>query len=211
MLRTLVLLVTLIGTAAPTGIAHAQEAATPEASQTAAPAPLDDNAAAAYCIEQGGVVRERVAVLNPDSPQDQWVVLGASKQFCEFTGGEGADPDTWISISLDTLYAEPPTLAALAYLTKPALPEMTDGSNPSATYCLHLGGAYGLAGSPGGWVTDAPAPATQVESYCVFGDGSMIDAWGLTYHTGDVIRGADLAPILRYQSDTPPSVFPDQP
>lgn len=206
MLRTLVLFITLLGTFAATGVTHAQESATPAAS----PVPIDPDAAAAYCVDQGGMVRERLAVLNPDLPRAQWVELGMPKLFCEFTGGKGADPDTWISVSLETLYSEEPTLATLAYLTKPAMPEMTDGSNPSAAYCTHLGGAYGFGGGTGGWVTVDPEPAMQVENYCVFGDGSMIDAWGLTYHTGDVIRGAELTPVLRYQPDLPPAVFPDQ-
>lgn len=206
MMRTLVMLVMLIGTLVTASAVAGQEGATPIAS----PVPVDPDAAAAYCVDQGGVVRERVAVLNPDLPEEQWVQLGAPKRFCEFTGGEGADADTWISVSLDTLYSETPTLAAIAYLTKPAMPGMTGGSNPSAAYCDHLGGAYGFGGNPGGWVTSDPEPAMQVENYCVFGDGSMIDAWGLTYHTGDVIRGADLTSVLRYQPDIPPAVFPDQ-
>jgi hypothetical protein len=48
----------------------------------------------------------------------------------------------------------------------------------------------------------------QVIEYCTFADGSMIDAWGLTYHTGGVIRGADLTPILRYQATDYPNAFP---
>ena len=34
---------------------------------------------------------------------------------------------------------------------------------------------------------------------CVFPDLSSIDFWGLTYHAGGTVRGADLAPLFRYQ------------
>jgi hypothetical protein len=34
---------------------------------------------------------------------------------------------------------------------------------------------------------------------CVFPDLSSIDSWGLTYHAGGVVRGADLGPLFRYQ------------
>ena len=149
-------------------------------------------------------------VLNTNQPREAWVELGTPQRFCEFAQNEGDDPDSWISIFLDTLCTQSPTLAALAYLTTSPMPEMTGGSNPSAAYCVHLGGAYDIGGGGGGWVTSDPDPVIEVQNYCVFADGSMIDAWGLTYHTGDVIRGADLTPILRYQPENPPHVFPGQ-
>ena len=209
MLRTLIaIVVALIGAAATTGALHAQGESTPGA--TPVVEPIDPEAAAAYCVEQGGEVRERVPVLNTNLPRESWVELGTPQRFCEFAQDEGDDPDSWISISLDTLYTQSPTLAALAYLTTPPMPEMTGGSNPSAAYCVHLGGAYDIGGGGGGWVTSDSDPVIEVQRYCVFADGSMIDAWGLTYHTGDVIRGADLTSILRYQPENPPQVFPGQ-
>jgi len=191
--------------------AQAQEA-TPVTGASASSS-FDAEAAAAYCLEHGGEVRHRTPVLGLNLPKDQQITLGGARDFCEFTGGEGADPGTWISISLETLYSEEPTLATLAYLTKPGMPDNTGSANPSAVQCVYLGGAYDFGGvtpGGGGWVTTDPEPAFEVMSYCVFPDGSMIDAWGITYHANDIIRGADLTPILRYQSDSPPHVFPEQ-
>jgi hypothetical protein len=86
--------------------------------------------------------------------------------------------------------------------------------NPSAVYCAQvLGGAYdwgGVSAAGGGWVAANAEQAEAIMNLCVFADGSMIDAWGLTYHTGGVIRGADLAPRFRYQADNPPRIFPDR-
>lgn len=187
-------------------------AAVPAPAQEATPlADVEVGPAAAYCVEQGGIVRHRTPVYGTNGPELWQIELGGARDFCEFTGGEGADPpESWISISLDTLYSELPTLATLAYLTKPPLPGTSGGANPSAVYCAQLGGAYDFGGvgmAGGGWVTDDPAPALDVLNFCVFPDGSMIDAWGITYHAGGVIRGADLTPILRYQSPDPPHVF----
>jgi hypothetical protein len=42
---------------------------------------------------------------------------------------------------------------------------------------------------------------------CVFPDGSMIDAWGITYHSWGIVRGKDLKPVFRYRSNNPPNVF----
>jgi len=36
-------------------------------------------------------------------------------------------------------------------------------------------------------------------SMCVFPDLSIIDSWGLTYHSNGTIRGADLSSLLRYR------------
>jgi len=182
-----------------------------EASPIADVAPESD--AAAYCESVGGIVRERTPVYGTNLAPDQQIVLGGARDFCEFTGGEGADDDgSWMSIAVDTLYAERPTLATIAYLTKAPIPEVAGGANPSAVHCVALGGAYDFGGAGmngGGWVTSDPAPALDVLNMCVFPDGSMIDSWGLTYHSGDVIRGVDLTPLLRYQPapDDLPYVF----
>jgi hypothetical protein len=43
---------------------------------------------------------------------------------------------------------------------------------------------------------------------CVFADGSAIDAFGIFYYANDTVRGADLAPLFRYQPGTRlPAVF----
>ena len=188
----------------------AQEAATPEATPVLPGAVQDP---AFYCQQQGGVVRERVPILGTNDPATQ-IQLAGSRQFCEFTGGEGADPSTsWIAVDLDTLMAVTPTLAALAYLTTPPIPENNEHSaNPASLYCSALGGAEigSLTGVGGGWVTEDTDTDIQVLQACTFPDGSIIDSWGIAYHTDGTIRGADLTPILSYQSANPPLVFPGQ-
>ena len=184
-----------------------ESAAAQEASPVASPvAPVDLQAAASYCVEKGGTVHTRVPILGANLEPSSWIVLGGARQFCDFRGMAG--DDSAISLSLETLYSEEPTLAALVYLTKPPVPE-SGGANPSTMYCAHLGGAYNFGSNMtgGGWVIAEPTPSGDVTNYCVFADGSMIDAWGLTYHSGGVVRGADLTPILRYQATDYPRVW----
>jgi putative hemolysin len=199
------------------GLAHGEgaRAQTPEATPpggapTVTPA-IDLQAAADYCVAQGGIVRERYPVWGTNGPASGQVRLGGARPFCEFTGGAGAEPPTsWISLTLETLYSDQPTLATLAYLTKPPLPQVTGGANPASVYCSHLGGSDqfgGTTGAGGGWVTDDTDTPIDVLQACAFPDGSIIDSWGITYHTNGTIRGADLTPILRYQSANPPNVF----
>jgi putative hemolysin len=186
----------------------AHTVATPDATQASLGAVQDP---AIYCRQQGGVVRDRYPALGTNNPETQ-LQLAGSRQFCEFTGGEGADPPTsWIAVDLDTLMAMTPTLAALAYLTTPPMPEPTSTSaNPASLYCRHLGGSeLGAAnGSGGGWVTDDLDTNIHVLQACTFPDGSIIDSWGITYHTGGIVRGADLTPILHYQPEPPRSSSP---
>lgn len=165
--------------------------------------------AAAYCVSVGGIVRARTPVLGSNNPATQ-IRLAGTRQFCEFTAGAGAEPSTsWISVELDTLYAKEPTLAALAYLTKPAIPKSTGGANPASVYCASLGGAEigALNGAGGGWATSDTDTPIDVLQACMFGDGSLIDSWGIAYHTNGTIRGADLTNLFRYQSASPPHVF----
>ncbi len=43
---------------------------------------------------------------------------------------------------------------------------------------------------------------------CVFPDGSMIDEWGLAYHSDGTVRGADLATMFVYAPGTDlPTIF----
>lgn len=166
---------------------------------------------AAWCVEKGGTVVHRTPALGTNNP-DQMLVLGDGVDFCEFTLGEGADPPTSrISIDINSLATSEPTLAALAYLTKPAVPDgPNDGSNPATAYCLHLGGQeLGSATiSGGGWITDARGNDLDVLEACTFADGSIIDSWGITYHSDGTIRGADLTPLFGYQATDYPDVFP---
>jgi putative hemolysin len=156
--------------------------------------------AALYCAQSGGNVRRRYPAYGTNNATP--VRLAGERRFCEFQ----APDDSRIAVALDTLYAAEPSLAALAYLTPPALGNVPPGVNPSSVYCTQLGGTDefgGRSAAGGGWVLQAPAaPAAagaDVIAMCVFPDLSSIDSWGLTYHADGTVRGADLAPILRYQ------------
>jgi putative hemolysin len=162
---------------------------------TSAAAPED---AAAWCTSHDGTVVERYPASMASS--DKPVALGAPVQFCEFTGGEGADPsDSHISVALTTLTATVPSMAATAYLTKPAMPESGGSANPASIYCADLGGAElgGQLAPDGGWVNSDDT--SDVAELCVFPDLSVIDSWGLAYHTMGTIRGANLESIFRWQ------------
>ena len=79
-------------------------------------------------------------------------------QFCEFTGGEGADPaDSRISVRSPHWRRIEPSMAATAYLTKPAMAESGGSANPASIYCADLGGAEmgGQLAPDGGWVSGA--------------------------------------------------------
>jgi hypothetical protein len=52
--------------------------------------------------------------------------------------------------------------------------------------------------------TDTVDPVLQV---CVFPDRSLIDAWGITYHSWGVVRGKDLTKVFRYRSANPPQLW----
>lgn len=192
-----------------------QATATPAVSATpaATSSANTDAAAAKYCTDKGGTVTTRMPAYNTNAPQAQWLMLAGARDFCTFLApADDSGFQSQISIVLDTLYADQPTLAVLAYLEPVAMPPFT-GANPSTMYCQKLGGTAIWGGennaAGGGWVTTAPDSSTnfQVVDMCVFPDGSMIDAWGLTYKANGVIRGADLSKVVRYQPTTLPSVF----
>lgn len=187
-----------------------------------APAMNDNNAAAKYCSDKGGTVTTRYPAYNTNASQDLWLMLAGSRDFCTFHEAPDATGfQSQISIALDTLYADQPTLAMLAYLEPVALPPFT-GANPSTLYCAKLGGSDIWGGqnnaAGGGWVTKEADSKTnfQVVSMCMFPDGSAIDSWGLTYKANGVVRGADLSQVARWQPTTLPDVFvgassPNQP
>lgn len=160
----------------------------------------DADAAVKVCASSGGTVVQRFPASNASS--DSPVRLGPDVRFCEFTGGEGADPaDSRISIGLGVLASEQPSMAAAAYLTKPAMPESSGSANPASVYCADLGGAElgGKLAPDGGWVNSAdPSDVLEV---CVFPDLSLIDSWGLAYHTMGMIRGANLESIFRWKPE----------
>jgi putative hemolysin len=155
---------------------------------------IQNPAAAEYCSENGGVVETRYPFYGTNQPNP--LRLAGSMQVCVFTSQED---DSSILIALDTLYTDQPTLAALAYRAQTPLAEGQPSVNPSSIYCTQLGGTDtfgGISVAGGGWGREG---AEDVISMCVFPDLSSIDSWGLTYHSDDTIRGADLTDLIRYQ------------
>jgi len=164
---------------------------------TLAPVAAQDDPAA-WCTSHNGTIVERYPASMASSEEP--VALGAPVQFCEFTGGKGADPaDSRISVALTTLASAEPSMASTAYLTKPAMPESGGSANPASVYCADLGGTElgGRLAPEGGWVNSTDK--TDVAELCVFPDLSIIDSWGLAYHTMGTIRGANLESVFRSQ------------
>src|SRR4029077_6124394 len=98
-----------------------------------------------------------------------------------------------------TLYTQRPTLAALAYYAKPPIGSCQ--GNPASCYCSLLGGTDlfgGINAAGGGWVLKGAIDETL--EACIFPDLSSIDSWGLTYHSANIIRGKNLAKVLRYHN-----------
>jgi hypothetical protein len=157
----------------------------------------DDAAARAYCTEKGGLLVDRVATWNTNADPSAWLQLAGRMTLCEFESGEG-DQTTRI-----------------AYLSKvPLTLPSTPSENPGAYNCdVGLGGAeaFGNTATAGGWV-DTSQPIFVVMDLCVFADGSTIDEFGIFYYATGAVRGADLAPILRYQpGDRLPAMFEETP
>src|SRR5262245_49236676 len=69
-----------------------------------------------YCRNQGGQVQMRTAAFGTNTPP--LITLGNPTAFCFFRTGSGMTA-TQIIVDLRTLTTTKPTLAALAYLTKP--------------------------------------------------------------------------------------------
>jgi putative hemolysin len=160
----------------------------------------DEAAEAKWCTDHGGTVVDRYPASMASS--DKPVAFGSPVPFCEFTGGKGADPaDSRISVRLSTIASDQPSMAATAYFSKPAMPESGGSANPASVYCADLGGAeIGRQLAPeGGWVNSDDAK--DVIELCVFPDLSIIDSWGLAYHTMGTVRGADLASAFRWQPE----------
>jgi putative hemolysin len=149
--------------------------------------------AADYCTENGGVVETRYPFYDTNS--DNPLQLSGSLGVCTFT----AEDRSRIIVALDTLYTDQPTLAALAYRAMTPLQPGPPSANPSSIYCTQIGGTDSFGGvSPvsGGWGLEGAADHI---SLCVFPDLSVIDSWGITYHSDNTIRGADLTDLFRYQ------------
>lgn len=156
-----------------------------------------------YCRNQGGVVQVRTPAAGTNSPPA--LRLAGPVAFCRFTS---AQDGSRIFVDLRTLTTTKPTLAALAYLTMPAAGSIPGNVNPASVYCSRLGGSDqfgGVNAAGGGWIVGNDL-ATTLQA-CVFPDGSIIDSFGILYHSQKVVRGADLTKRFRYRPASPPRVF----
>ncbi len=158
-----------------------------------ATSPNFDQQAADYCIHTGGAVETRIAVYGSNGPNI--LVLAGIRQFCQYTAKDGSR----IHLLTTTLWAQKPTLAALAYYAK--VPLGTCQGNPASCYCTQLGGSDqfgGTTGAGGGWFLKGAIDETL--EACIFPDMSSIDSWGLAYHSNNIIRGKNLAKVLRFKN-----------
>ena len=158
-----------------------------------ASSPYFDQAAAQYCMSTGGEVEGRVAVYGSNG--NQLLFLAGIREFCQYTARDGSR----IHLLTTTLYALKPTLAALAYYAQ-VQPGNCNG-NPASCYCTLLGGSDqfgGTTGAGGGWYLKGAIDETL--EACIFPDLSSIDSWGLFYHSAGIIRGKNLAKVLRFKN-----------
>jgi putative hemolysin len=163
---------------------------------------FDAAEARSYCTTTGGALVTRIATWNTNAGQQAQLRLAGEQQFCEFESSIGGQASTRISVDLVTLASSEPTMAGVAYLSKvpPLLPPQPS-ANPAEYNCTkQLGGAasFGNTNVAGGWM-DASQPVFVLMNYCVFADGSAIDEFGIFYYATGVVRGADLAKLMRYQ------------
>ncbi len=148
-----------------------------------------------YCRSTGGIVEHRIPEYgtNGNNP----LILSGSADFCEYTSG-GKYPSR-IHILLTTLNATLPTLAALAYYSPPKS-ACTGGGSPGSCYCSQLGGTDEFGGvniNGGAWV----GKGIDVDlDACIFPDLSSIDSFGLFYHSAGIIRGINLAKVLKFKN-----------
>ena len=154
----------------------------------------------AYCTSTGGLVEVRHAVFGTNNSFQNWLPLAGVQGFCQYTS---ADDGSRIHLSLETLFTTKPTLAALAYYAQVPWNGQGQG-NPASFYCTQLGGSDLFGGANlagGGWVTTGGID--DVLEACIFPDNSTIDSWGLLYHSVSIIRGRDLAAVLKYSNPNP--------
>jgi putative hemolysin len=156
----------------------------------------DISSPAAYCRSVGGTVQARIPEYGTNNQNP--LKLAGTQDFCKFT----AQDNTAIFISTDTLYADKPTLATLAYYAQTPTQNAPNGENPASVYCTQLGGSDLFGGknaAGGGWVDTSDQTFKTVQA-CVFPDLSIIDSFGLFYHSNGTIRGIDLSTVLRYEA-----------
>jgi len=158
----------------------------------------DDRDSRGYCKATGGMVELRHAVYGTNNDPSAWLWLAGVERFCQYTASDGSR----IHLSLETLTTKKPTLAALAYYAQVPWNGKGNG-NPASFYCSQLGGAeIGATDFAGGaWVSKGGID--QLLEACIFPDNSTIDSWGLLYHSAGIIRGVDLATVLKYPNPYP--------
>jgi putative hemolysin len=152
----------------------------------------NESGPAAYCVKKGGVVQTRLPAYDTNSGNP--LILAGQRDFCQFTSKKDGSQ---INVLLKTLATRLPSLAALAYYAQVQMG--TCNGNPASCYCSQLGGSDlfgGATGAGGGWVLNTDY--NDVLEACIFPDMSSIDSWGLAYHSAGIIRGKDLAKVLRY-------------
>lgn len=183
------------GNAFPAALQRAEAATRVHGAAAAEPAKVspDDAGAAAYCAQTGGQVYVRTPEYDTNGPDP--LVLAGHRSFCQYTSQSDGSR---IHILLTTLYSKKPSLAALAYILKPAIGSCN--GNPASCYCTLIGGSDqfgGSTGAGGSWVN--PSSEDQNLEACMLPDGSSIDSWGLTYHSAGIVRGIDLTTVMRYK------------
>lgn len=151
--------------------------------------------AIAYCTAKGGVVQERQPFYGTNGGTP--LQLAGKQYFCQFTSTKDGSQ---ISLLLSTMWTKMPTLAALAYYAEVQYNGNCNGS-PGSCYCSQLGGTDlfgGVNAAGGGWVL--VGNSDDVLDTCMFPDMSSIDSYGLFYHSANIIRGKNLAKVLRYKN-----------
>jgi len=149
-----------------------------------------------YCVAAGGTVQTRIPEFGTNGGTP--LVLANPQQFCQWIS---AKDQSQIDVQLNTLVAEKPSLAVLAYYAKKHIDLHKCKGGPGSCYCSDMGGTDEFGGinlSGGGWVLNTNA--TDVLDVCVFPDESAIDAYGLFYHAYGIIRGVNLDNLLVYKN-----------
>ena len=107
-----------------------------------------------------------------------------------------------MDLDVNTLYSTKPTLAALAYYAELKMSKQCRKylADPAVCYCRQelFGADFFTTG--GSWVPAGQRPnGNNRTPFCVFSDFSVVDSWGLTYHSAGIVRGMDLSKVLRYK------------
>jgi len=162
-------------------------------SALAADAGADD--ATSRCTRTGGAVVVRTPAYGTNGGNPEY--LAHPKSWCEYTAHDGST----ISLLLSTLNTPHPTLAASAYYAEVPFNGANCEGSPGSCYCSQLGGTDlfgGINAAGGGWVSNTNP--NDVLDACIFPDLSSIDSYGLFYHSANIIRGKNLARVLRYKN-----------